>query len=70
VVIRAETIHYNDRFIADKVHVQLRARGRLFQLAPFVFSEDFSLEGGLFKQCATDLGQKVVTGLSRDTDGV
>jgi hypothetical protein len=69
--MRAETLNYDDCFTADKLHVHLWARGRLFQLAPFVFSdEDFSLEGGLFKQYALDLGQKVGIGLSRDTDGV
>jgi hypothetical protein len=71
MVMQAETINYDDRFTSDKVHVHLRARGRLFQLAPFVFSDEgFSLEEGPFKQFAMNLGQKVGIGLSRDTDGV
>jgi hypothetical protein len=71
-MMRPETLNYDDRFTADKVHVCLWARGRLFQLAPFAFSdEDFSPEGRLFKQFATDLGQKVGIGLSKeDTDGI
>jgi hypothetical protein len=68
-MVRQETMNYDDCFMADRVHVCLWARGRLFQLAPFVFSdEDFSLDGELFKQFATYLGHKVGIGLSRDGD--
>ena len=68
MVMRSETNnHYEERFIADRLHVRLWARGRLFQLAPFVFSdEDFGLEGGLFKQFSSDLGHKVGIGLNKD----
>jgi hypothetical protein len=67
MAMRSETDNYDDRFIADRLHVRLWARGRLFQLAPFVFSnEDFSIEGGLFKQFSSDLGHKVGIGLDKD----
>ena len=67
MVMRSEQGDYGDRFIADRVHVCLWARGRLFQLAPFVFSdEDFGIEGGLFKQFNIDLGNTVGIGLCKD----
>ncbi len=67
MVMRWETINYDDRFIADRLQVWLWARGRLFQLAPFIFSdEDFGLDGGLFKQFSSDLGHKVGIGLSKE----
>jgi hypothetical protein len=68
MVTRLETTEYKERFIADGLHVRLWARGRLFQLAPFVFSDnDFALEGGLFKKFLSDLGNKVGIGLCKDT---
>ena len=67
MVMRTESNNYDDRFIADRLHVRLWARGRLFQLAPFVFSDDdFGLEGGLFRQFSSDLGHKVGIGLSKE----
>ena len=71
MVMREETMKYDVCFMADRVLVHLWAKGRLIQLAPFIFSdEDFSLDGGLFKQFAMDLGQKVGVGLSKESDGV
>jgi hypothetical protein len=67
VVMRSEQSDYSDRFLADRLHVRLWARGRLFQLAPFVFSdEDFGIDGDLFKQFNMDLGNKVGIGLCKD----
>ena len=67
MVMRSELSDYGDRFVADRLHVRLWARGRLFQLAPFVFSDDdFGLEGGLFKQFNIDLGTKVEIGLCKE----
>ena len=65
--MRSELSDYGDRFVADRLHVRLWARGRLFQLAPFVFSDDdFGLEGGLFKQFNIYLGTKVGIGLCKE----
>ena len=65
--MRSEQSDYSDRFLADRLHVGLWARGRLVQLAPFVFSdEDFGIDGDLFKQFNMDLGNKVGIGLCKD----